>query len=227
MATAGRHLRVVGNVTAGGVLSGSGSLTKAGAGTLTLITANTYSGPTTKLAGTISLNATATFGNGSGLLVLDGGELLCRNHRPGAPIAPPLLLTGSSTIAGDGTLTNSLRIVPFSSGSVTTPSGSLILRHRGTNAFSSNNVFRVRLAGGGFNFTRPLTVGFPGDLPSTLTQLELYNDQAAGDQTFSSSISGTGQILRDAPGPGAAAAASWSGRSGARARSHPAMALAH
>ena len=45
------------NLTIGGVISGSGySLTKAGPGTLTLGSANTYSGGTTLSAGQLNLN---------------------------------------------------------------------------------------------------------------------------------------------------------------------------
>jgi fibronectin-binding autotransporter adhesin len=146
----------------------------------------------------IELNATSTFGNGAGLLVLAGGDINARNTRSGAPIANPILLTGTSTISGDGTLTNSLRILPFSTSSLTTPSGALTIRHIGTNGYASNNIFRVRLAGGGFNFTRPITIGLVGDLPSTVSQFESYNDAVVGDQTFSGTISGIGQFRRDA-----------------------------
>lgn len=190
--------RVIGNVTASGIISGGGALTKSGAGTLTLATLNSYSGPTTNQSGVISLNATSTMGDGSGALVLAGGDLLARNTRSGAPIANPILLAGSSAIYGDGTLTNSLRVLPFSANSITTASGSLLIRNAGTNPFASNNVFRVRLSGGGFTFTRPLTVGFVGDLPAATSQLECYNDAAAGDQTFTGSIAGVGQLRRDA-----------------------------
>lgn len=193
---AGNQLRCSGNLTINGLINGSGGLMKVGAGALALTAVNPYSGATTNASGVISINGTATFGDGTGWLVLSGGDLLCKNTRSGAPIANPILLAGSSTISGDGTLTNSLRILPFSSSSLTTASGTLTLRHSGTNAFASNNVFRVRFMGGGLNFTRPITLGFIGDLPATQTQLESYND--AGDQTFTGNISGTGQFRRDA-----------------------------
>ncbi len=201
---AGNPLRCIGNITANGIITGNGALTKSGAGTLVLTAINTYSGPTTNSSGSISLNATSTFGNGAGLLVLSGGDLLAVNTRSAAPISNPILLAGSATISGDSTLTYSTRILPFSSGSITTPTGTLTIRHTGTNVFASNNVFRVRFNGGGFNFTRPITLGFVGDLPATQSQLESYNDNTTADQTFSGNISGTGQLRRDAANPAAA-----------------------
>ena len=47
-----------GNNTVSGVISGSGSFTKAGSGTLTLSTNNTYTGDTTIAAGTLTVSGT-------------------------------------------------------------------------------------------------------------------------------------------------------------------------
>jgi autotransporter-associated beta strand protein len=55
-------------LTLSGVISGSGRLDKDGLGTLTLTTANTYSGGTQIAGGTLKVSGAATLGNGSGSL---------------------------------------------------------------------------------------------------------------------------------------------------------------
>ena len=63
------------NLTLGGVISDSGSLTKVGNGTLTLSGNNTYSGNTTVNSGVLNLSADANVG-GSPNIILNGGLLL-------------------------------------------------------------------------------------------------------------------------------------------------------
>jgi autotransporter-associated beta strand protein len=63
-----------GTLGVGGIISGSGySLTKAGAGTLTLSGANTYTGGTTLSAGTLNINSASAIGSGS--FTISGGTL--------------------------------------------------------------------------------------------------------------------------------------------------------
>lgn len=181
-----------------GESGGSYGFTKTGAGQLNLNSVNTYSGPTTNLQGTIQVNATSTFGNGTGPLVLAGGDILDANTRAGAPIANPIVMTADTTIFGNSTVTDgSFRYFPFSSSSLTTVGGKLTLRNAG--ASGGPNEFRLRFTGGGFNFTQPIIIGVPADLAGLTTGLHIYNDTNVAAQTFSGNISGTGGIVKSAP----------------------------
>jgi len=61
-----------GNIAQSGVISGTGGLTKDGAGTLTLNGANTYSGATTVSAGTLRLGGNERINNGSAVTIASG-----------------------------------------------------------------------------------------------------------------------------------------------------------
>jgi len=63
-------------VTIDNVISGGGSVTKAGVGTLTLTGANTYTGGTTLNAGTLSISADANLGNAAGGITFNGASIL-------------------------------------------------------------------------------------------------------------------------------------------------------
>ncbi|HMO34390.1 MAG TPA: autotransporter-associated beta strand repeat-containing protein, partial [Lacibacter sp.] len=63
------------NISVSNVISGSGSLSKLGAGTLTLTGTNTYSGQTNITAGTIQLSGTGTVGTNSDVRISSGASL--------------------------------------------------------------------------------------------------------------------------------------------------------
>ena len=69
-----------GDDTVSGIISGSGSFTKAGSGTLTLSATNTYSGSTTLTSGTISISSSDNLGATPGSadadnIIFNGGTL--------------------------------------------------------------------------------------------------------------------------------------------------------
>jgi fibronectin-binding autotransporter adhesin len=180
-----------------GESGGSFGFTKTSTGILNLNAVNTYSGNTTNAQGTIAINATSTFGNGNGTLVLAGGNILNTSSRAGASIPNPVLMTADTTIYGDGTLTNSLRIFPLS-GQFTTAGGTLTIRNEDSNATSTNNEFRVRFTAGGLNLTQPIVLGSASDLPATnaIAEIEFYGTNTAAPQTISGNISGSGAVFR-------------------------------
>ncbi len=187
------------NITLNGVISGLGSVSKRGPGTLDINSVNTLGGPVFNYQGVISLNATCLLGGG--LFAWSGGNILCENTRSTSPLINDIFMTADTSIYGDGTLTNSVRILPFSSSSISGNGGTLTIRNLGNNPGATNNAFRLRFTGGGFSFPRPIVIGHSNDLSSTVSQLESYNDASAGDQTYNGVISGAGQFRRDAANP--------------------------
>jgi fibronectin-binding autotransporter adhesin len=103
-------------VTCDSAISGTGSLTQAGAGTLTLTAANTYTGDTTVRAGALTIPAGSTGGLGStgaafnlaggmgdqfgATLNLDGGTLVARTVAATTTGVNILNLNGGTIVAG-------------------------------------------------------------------------------------------------------------------------------
>jgi len=122
-----------GTLTADGVISGAGALTKAGAGVLLLNNPNnSYSGGTVISAGTLQLAAAGALGTGA--LSLSGGAFQATTTAAGV-IPNPVILSGNSTISGsnavtfDGvfTMTNSFTISNSLSGKTLLIEGNVFL----------------------------------------------------------------------------------------------------
>ncbi|MBR5710902.1 MAG: autotransporter-associated beta strand repeat-containing protein [Thermoguttaceae bacterium] len=90
-------------ITLSGVISGEASLTKTGAGTLTLSAANTYSGGTTITAGKVTLTSNNVSGLGTGVVTLNGGTLDASAVGSGKTFANSIYVDangGTITVAG-------------------------------------------------------------------------------------------------------------------------------
>lgn len=104
------------NISLSGVLSGSGGLVKAGAGTLTLTGSNTYPGGTLVNGGTLLVNNVAGSGVGTGPVTVSSGATLAGtgiiggavtidgNLLPGVTGSGTMTINGNLAVSGSGTL---------------------------------------------------------------------------------------------------------------------------
>ena len=114
--------RSSGTLTLAGVVSGSGSISKSGGGTVFLLGANIYTGTTTISAGTLSVGAGGTTGTlGAGAVVNNGILQISRSDasftlsndisgtgaltKSNAGTSTTLILTGTNSYAGTTTIT--------------------------------------------------------------------------------------------------------------------------
>ena len=185
-----------------GELSGSGGLTKTGAGTLRLSGSNTFTGPATIAAGTLVLGnsaalsgaaystdnaGTLSFGSlsAASLGSLSGGNGLALQNASSAPLALTVggngasttfsgVMSGSGSLVKSGTGTFTLSANNTYAGTTTVNAGTLVV---GTGSTSGSlGAGNVILGGGALQFSRSDTV------------------------TLSQAISGSGTLRMESPG---------------------------
>jgi outer membrane autotransporter protein len=159
------------NTTYSGAISGTGALTKQGAGALTLSGTNTYTGATNINAGTLTVTANQALGtNAAGTTVADGATLGISGGINYA-VTEALTLNGAGAASRSGALDNITGNNTFA-GPITLASASTIGSTANTLTASGT------INNGGFL----LTVG------------------GAGDETLSGVISGTGALTKAGAG---------------------------
>jgi fibronectin-binding autotransporter adhesin len=180
------------NSTLGQAVGGVGGLTKAGAGTLTLMASETYIGGTTVNAGTLLLGSGGALAAG-GNLTVNGGTFDLNSHNQTIGY---LSGTGGSLALGSGTLTlgtsNSTTFAGAISGT-----GALVKQDSGTLTLTGANTFSggVTLAAGA------LQVG-GGGTAGSLTGNVIDNGTLVFNHSnvFGSVISGSGGVTQDGTG---------------------------
>ena len=200
------------NVTLASALSGAGGLTKAGAGTLTLSAANTYSGGTSLNVGTLAVGNNAALGTGA-LTFADGTTLQAAIN--GLSLSNAMTLAGTGTVDTQanaltlsGILSGSGSLTKIGTGTLTlsgadTYSGATMvnagtLAAGATNAFSSASAFTVgsgaTLNLAGFNQTIGSLAGAGIVTNNGLAAATLTTGADGTSTTFSGVVQdGTGQ----------------------------------
>jgi fibronectin-binding autotransporter adhesin len=176
--------------------NGAQGFTKTGPGILYLQgTNNTFTGPVTNRAGSIKVNSTATFGDGTAPVYFEGGNLISGSDRSGGvPISNPLIVSSDVFIINDAGLANTSRTLPFS-GPISGPGRITIANLTAT----ADQTFLVRLVGGQ-TITNPWTIASVVDTVGSFAVLQLYNPATAGTLTLTGDIDGLGSLRREGAG---------------------------
>jgi fibronectin-binding autotransporter adhesin len=191
--TVGDSTTVVADLTVGAVISGAVGITKAGAGTLVLTNANTYTGLTTVSVGALNIrNATALGTDAAGTTVTGGAALQIQG---GIAVGNEALTLNGTGVADDGALRNVMDANSFA-GAITLDSASRINSDAGT----------LTLTGGiTTSAANTLTIGGAGDVTVSTTAISgggtLTKDGAgtlilAGTHTYTGATSITAGTLQ-------------------------------
>ena len=207
-----------GDDTVSGVISGAGSFTKAGAGTLTFSANNTYTGDTTISAGTLKLTGTladttdvinsGTYDvdttdtiqslSGSGAVELASGITLTTGDGGDDTVSGVISGAGALTKAGSGTLT--LSGSNTYTGSTTLSAGLISISATNNlgatpgSADADNLIFN----GGGLNSTG--TFSLAPNKGMTLSSSGTINTDTSTTLTYDGIITGSGNFIKDGSG---------------------------
>src|SRR5207248_2207857 len=122
----------------------NGGLTKAGAGTLLLSNANTYSSGTTVSAGTLQLSGSGTLGSTSGGTTVNGGTLLVNNTSGSGTGTGNVTVNNTGTLGGTGTISGNVIV---NSGGNLSPGNSPGILTTGSVTLNSGSNFVIEING--------------------------------------------------------------------------------
>ena len=190
------------NSTYGGILDGSGSVTKAGAGTLTLTGTNTYNGTTTISSGTLQIGAGSTTGSITGDVL--NNATLAFNRSDSINYGGAITGSGALVQAGTGTLT--LTGASSYSGQTTVAAGTLEVTTGGSvdstgNLMIGDGTTAALVVSGGSLTNAAATIGNGGSGVGSATisagTWTSTGDLAVGgsDALGTLSINGTGRVI--------------------------------
>ena len=169
-----------------GSIGGSGGLVKSGSSTLTIDTANTYTGGTTINGGVVAINADASLGAASGLVTINGATL---EATVTASASRAFDLSGAaSTIQVDGgaTYTISSVVADGASAGTLNKTGAGVLTLGGTNTYTGGTIISAGTVATAKNLgaaNSSVMIGGNGMLSLT------------GAGTITNTVTGTGAII--------------------------------
>ncbi len=202
-----------------GVISGSGGLTQAGSGTLSLTGANTYTGPTNINAGTLAIGGRGSIGASSGVNLTAAGSAFDISAGGNQTIGDLSGVAGSAVTLGGNTLTASTANSSTFAGTISGGIGALTKQGTGTLTLTGANTY-----GGGTNLnggtlavgnntalgTGTLVMAGGTTLQAAANGLSLGNavsltgadtvDTQANTLTLGNTISGAGALNKIGPG---------------------------
>jgi autotransporter-associated beta strand protein len=114
------------STTFNGTISGTGGLTKTGTGTLTIASANSYTGGTTLIAGSLAVGNNTALGTGP--LALNGGII---QSTAAVTLANPFTVSGAVTVGGSNNIT-------FTGSGILMAGSTLTVSNTGTTTFTGN-----------------------------------------------------------------------------------------
>ena len=207
--------------TLSGIISGTGALTKAGDGTLTLSNTNTYQGITTISGGTLKISSDANLGIGPGLtansITFNGGTLNTTgtfslltnrgitltgagiiNTDSGTTFTYGGVIAGASTFtkSGDGTLT--LTGTNTYAGGTTISGGTLTISADRNLGIVPATLIATTFNGGTLNTTGTFTLSTTRNI--TLTGTGIINTDSGTILTYNGVIAGAGTLTKSGAG---------------------------